>query len=175
MQFKRKIFGMTDYRKRLELLKGGKLRLVVRKSLRNILAQIVEYKENGDIVKLSASTRELIKKYNLKIPRDNLPSSYLLGFLLGTKALKKGIKFVILDSGMYRGVKGSRIYGVIKGALDSGLKIPHNKDVLPNDNRVYGEHIIDYYKKGKKFSGYKIDVELLGKHLDEIKEKILKL
>ena len=38
-----------------------------------------------------------------------------------------------------------------------------------------GNHIIEYAKKGKKFTGYKIDINNLGKHLNEIKDKILKV
>ena len=97
MQYKRKLEGRTDYRKRLKLVKSRELRLVVRKALKNIQAQVIEYNENGDKVILSASTKELAKKYNLGIPRSNLPSAYLLGLLIGKKSLKKGIKKVIFD------------------------------------------------------------------------------
>jgi len=48
MQFNRKIHGRTDYRKRLSLVKSRLPRLVVRKSLKNTLAQIIEFHENGD-------------------------------------------------------------------------------------------------------------------------------
>lgn len=173
MQFKRKILGKTDYKKRLQLVKSRELRLVVRKAIKNLQAQIVEYNEKGDKVILTASTKELVKKYNLGIPRSNLPSAYLLGLLIGRKSLKRGIKKVILDIGMYRNVKGTKIYGVLKGALDSGLNIPHSKEALPSNDRISGKHIIDY-NKNKQNKGYKINVSDLGKHLNEIKEKILK-
>ena len=173
MKFKRKALGKTDYKKRLELVKNREFRLVVRKALKNLQAQIVEYNEKGDKVILSASTRELVNKYNLGIPRSNLPSAYLLGLLIGKKSMKKGIKKVILDMGMYRNVKGTKIYGVLKGALDSGLTIPHSKEVLPSADRIAGKHIIDY-NKDRKNTGYRINLNDLGKHLNEIKEKILK-
>ena len=54
MQFNRKIHGRTDYRKRLSLVKSRLPRLVVRKSLKNTLAQIIEFHENGDKIILSA-------------------------------------------------------------------------------------------------------------------------
>ena len=51
--FRRRREGKTDYRKRLKLLLSRKPRLVVRKSLNNIIAQIVEYDEKGDRVVVS--------------------------------------------------------------------------------------------------------------------------
>ena len=43
--FKRKRLGITDYKKRLSLLLSNKPRLVIRKSLKHINVQIIEYKE----------------------------------------------------------------------------------------------------------------------------------
>ena len=57
--FKRKTLGITDYKKRLRLLASNKPRLVVRRSLRHSIAQIIEYNEKGDKVLVSATTREL--------------------------------------------------------------------------------------------------------------------
>ena len=48
--------GKTDYRKRLCLLRSGKTRLVVRKSLKNTQIQFVQYKEDGDKIILAASS-----------------------------------------------------------------------------------------------------------------------
>ena len=59
--FKRKLQGKTDYRKRLVLLKSGKPRLVVRKSLNNISTQIIAYETAGDKVLVAATSRELLK------------------------------------------------------------------------------------------------------------------
>ena len=174
MEFKRKIQGRTDYRKRLLLVKSRLPRLVIRKSSKNILAQLVQFDENGDKIILSASTMELQKNFNLNIPRKNLPSAYLVGVLIGSKAMKKGIKKAILDMGFYRNVKGSRIYSVLKGALDAGLDIPHDKSILPSNERLQGKHIIDYSKKVSFPKSYKIKIEDLGKHINEIKGKILK-
>ncbi len=172
MEFKRKILGKTDYRTRLKLVKSRDIRLVVRKALKNLSVQLIEYHEKGDKVLTSASTQELQKKFNLNIPKSNLPSAYLLGILIGKKGIKKGIKKAILDMGLYRNIRGCKIYGVVKGALDSGLNIPHNKEALPSDDRVLGKHIINYTKQ--KTKGYKINVSELSKHLNDIKEKILK-
>ena len=52
--FRRKREGRTDYKKRLAMLKSGKARLVVRKTLKNIYAQIIKYDAKGDIIIASA-------------------------------------------------------------------------------------------------------------------------
>ncbi len=174
MQYKRKALGKTDYRRRLKLIKSRELRLVIRKALKNLTAQVIEYNEKGDKVLLSASTQELVKKYNLGMPKSNTPVAYLLGILVGKKSIKKGIKKVILDIGMYRNVKGSKIYAVLKGALDSGLNIPHDKECLPSNDRILGKHIMDYKKNNAQIKSYKINISDLGKHINDIKEKILK-
>lgn len=141
--FKRKKAGKTDYRKRLKLLLANKPRLVVRKSLKNILAQIVEYDEKGDKVILSAHSSEL-KKYGYAGSKGNIPAAYLVGLLAGNKAKKKDIKELVLDIGLQNSVKGSRIYSVLKGCVDAGLSIPHSKNILPLDDRVKGKHIKDF-------------------------------
>ena len=143
MGFKRKKLGKTNYRKRLKLLLARKPRLVVRKSLKNIIAQIVEYNEKGDKVILSAHSSEL-KKYGYDGNKGNIPSAYLVGLLIGNKAKKKDIKELILDIGLQNSVKGSRIYSVLKGCIDTGLNIPHSKDILPIEDRIKGKHIKNF-------------------------------
>ena len=141
--FKRKRVGKTNYRKRLRLLLAGKPRLVVRKSLKNMIAQIVQYNEDGDKVILSAHTSEL-KKYGYEGSKGNVPASYLVGLLVGGKAKKKDIKELVLDIGLQNSIKGSRIYSVLKGCVDNGLNIPHSKEVLPKEDRINGKHIKDF-------------------------------
>ena len=68
--YRRKRKGATSYKTRLRLIQSGKPRLVIRKSLRNIRLQIIEYSSNNDKVLFSASSAELKKlgwkpKYNL--------------------------------------------------------------------------------------------------------------
>ena len=118
MEYRRKRLGYTNYKERLRIVRTRKLRLVFRKSLKNLYAQIIDYNDDGDKILITATTIELTKKYNLGIPRTNLPSAYLLGFLTAIKAKNKGIKEAILDIGMYRNVKGSLAYGFLNGALD---------------------------------------------------------
>lgn len=183
VQFRRKKEGKTNYRKRLKLLLSNKLRLVVRISLNNISAQIIEHYPKGDKVIISAHSTEL-KKFGWKTVGGNIPSAYLVGLLLGKKAKEKGIEEAILDAGLNSSVKGSRIYALLKGVLDSSLKVPCSENILPDEERIKGKHIINYaslltkdneaYKK--RFSNYlKNNVNPLefDKYFDSVKRKII--
>lgn len=137
--FKRKREGKTDYNKRIKLLASNKPRLVIRKSLKNITAQIVEYGTNGDKVTVSAHSRELIKM-GWKGYRRNLPAAYLVGLLCGVRAKQKGITEAVLDLGLYKSVKGSIFYAALKGVLDAGVNVPHDDSVVPPEDRLVGAH-----------------------------------
>ena len=146
MPFKRRLEGKTDYNRRLGMLKSKKPRLVVRKSLKYIRAQLVDFDKVGDKTVVAASSQEL-KKRGWKFATDNLPAAYLTGLMIGKRALKKGIKEAILDTGLYKSTKGSRIYATAKGAIDAGLKIPLDQKILPNNDRISGKHITTYSQK----------------------------
>lgn len=177
--------GKTDYRARLKLLKSGKPRLVIRKSINNIICHAVEYKENGDCTHVSAHSREL-KKLGWKGGTGNLCSAYLTGLLFGAKAKKKGIKEMVLDMGLYRSTKANRVYAALKGVADAGVKVPCSEEILPKQDRLSGKHISGWAKKvktekpeayEKMFSQYikaGLEPENLEKHFLEVKEKILK-
>jgi len=64
----------------------------------------------------------------------SLQAAYLTGYIIGKIALEKKIKEAILDMGMHKNVHKSRIYAVLKGAIDAGLKIPHNQEALSLDS-----------------------------------------
>jgi large subunit ribosomal protein L18 len=161
MPFKRRRLGKTYYNKRLKLLLSRKPRLVARKSLKYIRAQIVEFSKEGDKTLATATSNEL-KKFGWSFACDNLPAAYLTGILIGKKALKKGVKEAILDSGLHVSTKGNRIYAVVKGAVDAGLKIPIDESILPTEDRIRGLHIAKYSEKFK----------LLPEKFEEIKKKI---
>ena len=148
--------GKTDYRARLNLIKSGLPRFVVRKFLKNILIQIVEYGENGDRIITSAYSRELAKKFGWKTSRGNTSAAYLSGLLAGVKAKKKNIKNLMLDAGLHKITKGSVIFAAVKGGIDAGLNIPCSKDMFPSEDRIKGKNL-------------KTKAEI-----DEFKEKILK-
>jgi len=146
VKFRRRREGKTNYRKRIKLLLSEKPRLVVRKSNRYIIAQIATFDPKGDRIEVCAWSREL-NKFGWPFPSfKNLPAAYLTGYLVGKRAIKKGIKEAILDIGLYPSTKGSRLYAVLKGALDAGLKIPHSPDILPSEERIFGKHIEKFLK-----------------------------
>ncbi|MAG50173.1 50S ribosomal protein L18 [archaeon] len=176
--FKRKRTGKTDYRKRIRFISSNKPRLIIRKSLKNISLQIVEFHPTGDKVLLAICSSAL-KKYGWKASNSNLPAAYLIGLLLGLKAKKSKIDEVILDLGLYTSVKGSVLYSAMKGVVDAGLNVPHSNEVLPSEDRIKGVHISNYAKLAKEpqFLQYKKDQlnpEELPKHFEDIKTKIMK-
>ena len=97
--YRRKREGKTNYKKRLEMLKSGALRLVVRTSLRHVTVQVVEYNVDGDKTLVAVNSKELAK-YGWKGHGRNISVAYLTGYLCGKKALKKDIKEAILDQGL---------------------------------------------------------------------------
>jgi len=140
VKFKRRRKGKTDYRHRLKLVKSNLPRAVVRKTLNNIIVQFVEYHPDGDKIIGSASGFEL-KKLGWKYSTGNTPSAYLAGLLGGKRAIKNNIKNAVLDIGLQRPSKGSKVFATLKGMIDAGVSIPHDKDMLPGDDRLRGAHI----------------------------------
>lgn len=174
--FKRKKQGKTDYKKRLKLLLAGKPRLVIRKSLKNITAQVIEYKDSGDTVLVSSHSKNL-NKLGWKMGTGNVPAAYLTGYLIGKKASEKKIGECVLDTGLYGSIKGSRIYAALKGAIDGGLKVPASEKIFPDEERIKGAHIAKYSKETKnknQFSKVKkdSDPENITKQFEEVKQKI---
>jgi len=154
IKFKRRIERKTNYRKRLALIKSGKIRLVIRKSLSNISVQLVNFNPRGDQIVASAVSTEL-KKFGW-VKTGNTPAAYLTGLLAGKKAKEKNVKEAVLDLGIQTSTKGSRIYAALKGVLDAGINVPHSKDILPSEDRINGKHIS----------------EEVSKQFDDIKKKI---
>src|SRR3989344_3721740 len=177
VRLRRKRQKRTDYRARKLLILSNKPRLVVRKSLKNISAQIVLYNPQGDKIVAAASTKELKKLGWNNV--NNIPTAYLLGIMIGNKAQKHNIKEAVLDHGLYPSTKGSKIYAVVKGAVDAGLKVPHSKDILPSEEMVHGIHIINHAallknhpeKLKKHFS--KSHPEDINKKVNEMKSKLI--
>jgi len=144
--FRRKRKGLTNYKKRLNLLKSGLPRLVIRPSSNNIQAQIVNYGPNGDVITASANSRE-IEKLGWTFHKGNAPTAYLVGLLLGTKV--KDNKKAILDIGLQQAIKGSNIFACLKGALDAGLEINHSPKILPKDEKINGKTLAENNKDEK--------------------------
>lgn len=171
--------GYTDYRKRLKLVKSGLHRLVIRRGSRRIVVQIVKSRAGGDETLVTVGS-EVLRKYGWKASLKSVPAAYLTGLLAGKKALEKGVEKTIVDIGVYRSVKGSRLYAVVKGALDAGLEIPVSEEVLPSDERIHGKHISDYVATiadnpvGFQFIASDKEYLLkLGEEVERIKREIL--
>ncbi|MAH43233.1 50S ribosomal protein L18 [archaeon] len=154
---KRRVNQKTDYKKRIALLKSGKIRLVVRKSLNSFLIQFVDYVQKGDKT-VSETNSFALKKLGWKGHTGNIPSAYLAGLMAGTKAKEAGVEKSILDIGLQRSTKGNSIYAVVKGVADAGIKITFDKKMIPSDDRIKGDHI-----QNKENIG----------NFEEIKKKIL--
>jgi large subunit ribosomal protein L18 len=130
---RRKLEGRTDYKARLNLLKSEIPRLVVRKSNRFITAQIVSSETAQDKVLFGVNSKMLLSKgwpKELEGSLKNRSAAYLTGLMLG-KMAKGKIEEAILDFGMNRNVHKSRIYAVLKGVIDAGIKVRVSEEVLP--------------------------------------------
>ncbi len=135
--------GRTDYRRRLRLLKSRKTRIVVRKSLKNISVQFVEYVPEGDKIIISVLSSDLVKDYNWKYSVSTTPAAYLTGLLAGKKAVEKGVKEGILDIGRYRPTRGNKLFATLKGVVDSGIQCPYDEGIMPSEDRILGKHLDD--------------------------------
>ncbi len=133
--------GKTDYRKRLALLKSKNTRIVIRKSINNITIQFVDYDEKGDNIVATATTKDLINKYNWNYSTSTTPAAYLTGLLAGKRAKEKGIGQCVLDIGRYIPVTGSKVFAGLKGVIDAGIDCPHAEEKIPSEERIYGEHL----------------------------------
>ena len=164
--YRRRREDKTNYKKRLKFLLANKPRLVIRRSLKNMILQVVEYDAKGDKIIATAHTHEL-KKYNWDYNGGNIPSAYLTGLLIGKKATAKKYKDVIVDFGLQNPIKGTRLYAAIKGAIDSGLQIVQGENIFPKNDRVKGEHIANNpLLKNPK-------VKEITRAFEQCKEKIL--
>lgn len=166
-----------------------KYRLVVRITNKKIITQIVYSTILGDRVLCQATSPEL-KNYEVPTGFVNYAACYCTGLLIARRALQivgldetiKGVEEadaeeyhvehedegdrrpfkVILDVGMIRTIPGSRVFGVLKGAVDGGLHIPHtikkfpgaeepeerkmewNYDAGAHLERILGTHVVEY-------------------------------
>ena len=155
VKFKRVREGKTNYTKRLKYIASNKPRIVIRKSLKNILIQSIEYNEIGDKIVDTVKSTDL-RKYGWDLPTGNISSAYLTGLLFAKRAkIKEGI----IDLGTLSLTKGSRLAATIKGLADGGVKINYSEEILP------AEEII----KGSKLKSQNAEKKFI-----EVKEKIQK-
>lgn len=135
---RRRLESKTDYVARRKLLVSGKARVVVRKTNRYIVAQIVTSSLAQDRVIVGASSAELTSQgwpASLSGSLKSLPAAYLTGLLLAQRA-KGTVQEVILDIGMQRNSKIGRLYALVAGLIAGGVNVPHNPESLPDQKRI---------------------------------------
>jgi large subunit ribosomal protein L18 len=152
--------GKTNYLVRLKLLKGGKPRLVFRKSNKFALAQYVTSEAAQDKIVMTLNSKELLKcgwpeksKGSLK----SIPASYLTGYLMGKKIQDKKLETPIVDLGMQKTSYKTKVYSFIKGLIDSGLEIQCKEEAFPEQERIEGKNLKEDFSK--TFSEIKSKIE----------------
>jgi len=160
VKYRRRREGKTDYYARRRLIAQAKdkyaspkYRLVVRFTNKDIIAQVVSSKIEGDYVFAAAYGHEL-PRYGIPVGLTNYSAVYAVGLLLARRLLKKigladkyvgntavnGSDFnvepindgprpfkVALDVGLRRTSTGARLFAIVKGACDGGLNVPHSE------------------------------------------------
>ena len=138
--FRRKREGRTDYAKRLKLVVSPVPRMVVRRTNRHFIIQLVVAEEQGDRTLVAANSAELVT-FGYTGGLSNTPAAYLTGVLFGARARKEGHDAAILDIGRATASRGGRLFAALKGAVDAGLHVPYGQEILPDEARMMGGHI----------------------------------
>jgi len=165
-----------------------KYRLIVRITNRFVLTQVAYATIAGDKVVAQATSKDLAA-YGCSVGLKNYAACYATGLLIARRTLKKfgldetikgkeeidGEDFhiededvdqrpfkVILDVGVRRTCVGARMWGILKGAADGGLHVPHNTKNFPgykapdskdqegeydaeaHKERIFGGHLKEY-------------------------------
>ncbi|MDR3206608.1 MAG: 50S ribosomal protein L18 [Candidatus Methanoplasma sp.] len=156
--FRRRRENRTDYYARRKLLTSREARAVVRRSNKNITVQFVNFTMDGDVVGVSATTREL-GKFGWEFSCSSIPAAYLIGYLAGKRALKAGIEYAVLDIGMQVPKHGGVLFATVKGLTDAGLEVPHSEAVIPAEDRIKGKHIDDKIEAALESAKKKVEAE----------------
>jgi large subunit ribosomal protein L18 len=179
--------GKTNYYRRYIYVLSRATRLVVRKSNRYITLQIIRPTPIGDITLASVHTSELIKRFGWKGDSKNISAAYLAGLLLGIKARLMGVEKAVLDIGLHTPSKGAKVFAAVKGAIDAGLKVPVDEDMIPSWDRIRGADIARYAEElfskdperfKRQFSeilSRGLDPRRAVEHFEEVFSKIVEL
>jgi large subunit ribosomal protein L18 len=176
---RRRAEALTNYKRRLALVKGGSDRLVVRKTNRGIIVQIVHYEEDGDRIVKTVRSSEL-SRYGWS-PRCNIPTAYLSGMLIGKRFEDRNSELV-LDVGLYKPIKNSIVFAAAKGFIDSGMRLKNGIEF--DSGRMSGSHIADFAAKAaeererykgqfSKYEGSGVAVGRITERFSEVKGKIM--
>ncbi len=143
--YRRRRMGATDYRARKKIITSSVPLLAVRVSSKNVTAQFIKPRAEGDEVVSSAHSRNL-KKLGWKGSSKSVPACYLLGLLAGKRAKEQGIEKAYLYNGLSSFVSGSRVSALVKGVRDAGVEVPMSDEVAPSEDRITGKATAEYAK-----------------------------
>lgn len=136
----------TDYGLRMGLLKSSLPRITIRKTNKYFIVQVIESSEAQDKVAFGITSKDLLE-YGWDEKATGSLKSISAGYLTGILAAKKiGAGEFIIDLGMAINHKGGRMFSVIAGLIDGGLKVRANEKVFPSKERLMGEHLDDKVK-----------------------------
>ncbi|MEL9929795.1 MAG: 50S ribosomal protein L18 [Sulfolobales archaeon] len=177
--------GKTNYYRRYRFVSSGRYIAVVRFSNKYVSVQIVKPTILGDVVVAAAHSRELYKYFGWKAGGKNTSASYLTGFLAAVRARFMGVNDCVLDIGLKRPTKGSKVFAVARAFRDAGLKIPVDEDMIPSEERIKGLVLASYASKlysedverfNRLFSEYLrrgLDPRQLPDHFNDVFNKIV--
>ncbi len=140
----------TDYLKRLKLLKSGKPRLVFRKSNRYFVCQYVISEEAKDKVVFGLSSKDLLEKgwpEKFSGSLKSIPAAYLTGYLMGKTIQEKKLEEPVVDFGMNRVLYKTKLFGFLKGLIDSGIKVNCKEEAFPEEERIVGKSLKEDFSK----------------------------
>lgn len=140
----RRKIGKTDYEKRLKFLKSERPRVVFRKTNKYIIAQYITSDHAKDKVETGITSKILLDHGWPKEASGSLksiPASYLTGYYLGKRLIKKKFESPIFDLGMIRSLPKTKVYAFLKGLIDAGVSMSCDKKIFPNEERIKGKHL----------------------------------
>ncbi len=140
LPYHRKREGKTNYKKRLALLKSGVPRLVIRRSNKHLLLQLVMYQPDGDKVLATLSSKTLAK-HGWTHSTKSIPAAYLAGRLFAKQLVEQRRTNAILDLGFQKHRPGTRICAALQGVVDGGVAIPVGAEIFPPGDRINGAHL----------------------------------
>jgi len=185
-----------------------KYRLVVRRTNSKFIAQVIYATMQGDKVLCASESTEL-KRFGVTAGLTNYASAYCTGLLLARRLLKQvGLADIyktndkidgtfynvdediqddkrpfkaLLDVGLAPTTTGARIFGVLKGACDGGVNVPHKTKRFPGYHRSQVEEIkgkrgkvVDSEKTEAKFDEKILAAHIYGDHVTEYMNKLKK-
>ncbi len=179
--FRRRREGKTNYRKRRIFILSRRPLAVIRRTNKRIIIQYVRCRPHGDETLIGIDST-MLKKYGWKFSFKNLPAAYLTGYMFGLLVKKNNLEPPVPYLGLHRVTRGNRLFAAIKGMLDAGLKMKVSPEVLPDEERIRGEHIVNYFRMlgeeaEKIFSAYtrnNVNVEDLPNEVERVKNEIYK-